>query len=122
VSRVDGGAFAAKTGNGASHGDGTRESVPPPAATDAVDVHAAWTLVRGLPRTFKTQMTNHPGAVVAGVAASAFLLGALLGSKVGRMMATAAVGYMLDRLVDGPVGRQLGRHAAELLKNAATTA
>jgi len=38
---------------------------------------------------------------------------------VGRMLVTTAVGYGLNRLVVGAVGREIGHLASELVKNGA---
>jgi hypothetical protein len=38
------------------------------------------------------------------------------------MVATAAVGYVVKRVVDGPVGRELGRYVSEVVKEAEATA
>jgi hypothetical protein len=74
---------------------------------------------REIPRRLQGAFKSHPGAVVAGVGAATFVLGTLVGSKLARVLVTAVVGYGLNRLVEGPMGREIGRRAKEAIEQAA---
>jgi hypothetical protein len=79
---------------------------------------AAWRFVQRLPRAAQTGLRTNPAAVLAGVGASAFVLGALCGSRVGRVLMTTLAGYGARRFLEGPAGRELARHALDALKRA----
>jgi hypothetical protein len=110
-------------GNGATASHGTHQRAQPPEAnstgSDAPPLHKVWRFARAVPGVFQGALKTHPMAVVAGVGAGGFVLGALCGSRVGRMLVTTAVGYGLNRLVVGAVGREIGHLASELVKNGA---
>jgi hypothetical protein len=114
-------AQAVQNGNGAaaSNGADEREQVPEASSTesDVPPLHNMLHFVRALPGAFQGALNTHPMAVVAGVGAGGFVLGALCGSRVGRMLVTTAVGYGLNRLVVGAVGREIGHFANEFVKN-----
>ncbi len=76
---------------------------------------------RALPRRLQGAFKSNPAAVVAGVGAVTFVLGTVVGSKVARVLVTAVVGYGLNRLVEGPMGREIGRRAKEAIKQAEST-
>ena len=108
--------------NGASHVDGIGEHDAPHAGSDRKDLGDVWRFVRRLPHAAQTRMKTNPAAVVAGVGATAFVLGALCGSKVGRVLVTTLAGYGLRRLIEGPVARELARYATSAMKQTGASA
>jgi hypothetical protein len=77
----------------------------------------SWRFVQGLPRTAQATMKANPAAVVAGVGATAFVLGALCGSRIGRVLLTTLAGYGLRRLLEGPVGEEVARYAKDVVSH-----
>ena len=77
-----------------------------------------WPSVRKLPRVFQARMKSHPATVVAGVGATAFVLGALCGSRVGRLVMTTLADYGLRQLIEGPLAREVTRFATDAAKRA----
>ena len=110
--------------NGASHAEETVEhdNDEPRAASGGKNAGDVWRFVRKLPRAAQAQMKTNPAAVVAGVGATAFVLGALCGSKVGRVLVTTLAGYGLRRLIEGPVAREVARYATDAMKHAGASA
>jgi hypothetical protein len=82
------------------------------------ELRAVWRAVRSLPGALQSGMKTHPNAVLAGVAATTFVLGTLCGSRVGRLLTTTLVGYGVRRLVEGPVAREVARYATQVMRNA----
>ena len=97
--------------NGASHGEPTVEHDEPRAGPGSKNAGDVWRFVRKLPGAAQAQMKTNPAAVVAGVGATAFVLGALCGSRVGRVLVTTLAGYGLRRLIEGPVASDAMKHA-----------
>ena len=64
---------------------------------------------RELPAKLEAQVKARPGAVILAASGGAFLLGAILGSKVGRIATTLAVGYGIHQLIESDLGREIGR-------------
>jgi hypothetical protein len=67
---------------------------------------------REVPAKLRAGLETNPVAVVGSIAAGGFVLGALFGSRLGRVVVTAAVGFGVNRFLEGPAGRELG----ELMK------
>jgi hypothetical protein len=109
---------SARTVNGSSHGHGAHAHD----TRHAKDFDAAWRFVRGIPRAAQTGLKTNPVAVIAGVGATAFVLGALCGSKVGRVLVTTLAGYGLRQFMEGPMARELGRYATDALKHVSASA
>jgi hypothetical protein len=116
---------AAGNGNGAtaSHGtdNGRQAHEANGTGAHAPPLNEVWRFARALPGAFRGTLKTHPMAVMAGVGAGGFVLGVLCGSRVARMLVTTAVGYGLNRLVVGAVGREIGHLASEFVKNGAAT-
>jgi hypothetical protein len=112
---------AAKSANGASHGDGTEAHDEREATPDGKNLGDVWRLVQGLPRAAQAGIKTNPIAVVAGVGATAFVLGALCGSKVGRVLVSTLAGYGLRRFIEGPVARGVARYATDFMKHTAAS-
>ena len=71
-------------------------------------------LGRNLPDQLETALKNEPAAVLAGVAAGGFILGALFGSKLGRIALTAALPYAIKEALEGTLGQKLVESARNL--------
>jgi hypothetical protein len=61
-------------------------------------------LSRELPRRIERELKTNPTALVGAVAGASFLLGALVGSKIGRLAIAAAIPYAVKHLFEGDVG------------------
>jgi hypothetical protein len=75
-------------------------------------------LARGckdLPAKLRERLEANPLAVVGSIAAGGFVLGALFGSRLGRVLVTATVGYGVKRFLEGPAGRELGGYVKSAL-------
>ena len=112
---------SARTANGSSHGHGAHAHDARHAG-HTKDFDAAWRVVRGIPRAAQAGLKTNPVAVIAGISASAFVLGALCGSKVGRVLVTTLAGYGLRQFMEGPMARELGRYATDALKHVSADA
>jgi len=108
--------------NGFSHGEEKVEPDEPRAGSGDKNAGDVWRFVRKLPRVAQAQLKTNPAAVVAGVGATAFVLGALCGSRVGRVLVTTLAGYGLRRLIEGPVAREVARYAKDAMNHAQATA
>jgi hypothetical protein len=109
-------AAAAPTSNGVPHGERPAEHDEVRAGPDGAE--RVLRFVRGLPRAVQLGLKEHPAAIVAGVGATAFVLGALCGSRVGRVLMTTLAGYGVRRFIEGPVVREVARYATDVMKHA----
>jgi hypothetical protein len=71
-------------------------------------------LGRTLPRKVRHEMAERPQLVLAAVAGVSFLAGATLGSRLGRLVLSAAIPIALERLVAGQLGPRLTKYAEDL--------
>ena len=78
-----------------SHQNGSRTSPPRGGRQAGLDDIVGFT--RRLPREVQSAMKTHPAATLAAVAAGAFVLGALVGSPLGRLAMAAAVPVLVRR-------------------------
>jgi hypothetical protein len=69
---------------------------------------------RNLPNQIQAQYKTNPTLAVATIGGVAFALGALVGSKLGRLALAAAVPYAIKRVFEGDVGEDFGQFAREL--------
>jgi hypothetical protein len=104
--------------SGVFNGDGAERGASGSASRATQQLRAAWRAVRSVPGALQSGMKTHPGAVLAGVGATTFVLGTLCGSRVGRLLTTTLVGYGVRRLIEGPVAREVARYAAQVMRNA----
>ncbi len=56
--------------------------------------------VRGLPKTIGAQLRAHPPQALAAVGAASFALGAVLGSRLGRLLLAVAVPFALKSALE----------------------
>jgi hypothetical protein len=85
------------------------------ASEPALDRLAA--LGRDLPRWLQAQLKSNPLAVVATFGAGTFVLGALLGSKLGRVTLAAAIPYAVERVFEGAMGETLRDYVGGLVRS-----
>jgi len=69
---------------------------------------------RELPKRIGAQVKSHPATVLAGVGVGSFVLGALLGSRLGRVALAAAIPYAVGRVFEGVLGQKIADYAREL--------
>jgi hypothetical protein len=69
---------------------------------------------RRLPRQVQTAMKAHPAATLAAVAAGSFVLGALVGSPLGRLALAAAVPVLVRHAIDGDLRERLAALAKSM--------
>ena len=67
-----------------------------------------------LPRKVQAQAHENPTAALIAVGAAAFVLGGLVGSRVGRFALAASIPVVVSRVLDGTVARELARLAAAM--------
>ena len=72
---------------------------------------------RELPRRIEAQMRSNPVAVIATVGAFAFTLGAVLGSRLGRVALAAALPLTIQRIFEGAFGEKLGELTRRLTED-----
>jgi hypothetical protein len=113
-------AAGTRTSNGIPHREKPAEPDEVRVSTDGTE--RVLRFVRGLPRAVRVGLKEHPATIVAGVGATAFVLGALCGSRVGRVLMTTLAGYGVRRFIEGPVVREVARYATEVMKNAEASA
>lgn len=95
-----------------SHQNGLRTSRPRAARRTRFENLAGFT--RRLPREVQSAMKTHPAATLAAVAAGSFVLGALVGSPLGRLALAAAVPVLVRRAIDGDLRQGLSAFARAL--------
>ena len=67
--------------------------------------------LRALPRRLKTSAEENPRATMIAVGAAAFVMGGLLGSRLGRFALAASIPVIVTRVLDGSLGRDMMRFA-----------
>jgi hypothetical protein len=74
--------------------------------------------VRDLPKTLGVQLRAHPSETAAAIGAVSFALGAVLGSRVGRLILAVAIPLALKSAFEGEAVHELGRYARGLIRGA----
>jgi hypothetical protein len=69
---------------------------------------------RELPRRIEAQVKSNPAALMAAIGVGSFVLGALLGSRLGRVALAAAIPYAIGRVFEGVLGQKIADYAREL--------
>jgi hypothetical protein len=67
--------------------------------------------LRALPQRLKTSAEENPRATMVAVGAAAFVMGGLLGSRLGRFALAASIPVIVTRVLDGSLGRDMMRFA-----------
>lgn len=67
-----------------------------------------------LPKAVVERLKENPAAGFALVGAASFLLGGLLGSKLGRLALAAALPLVVVRMLEGRIGSEMMRYVEEL--------
>jgi hypothetical protein len=62
-------------------------------------------------------MRSHPPETVAAVGAVSFALGAVVGSKLGRLVLAVAIPLAIKSAFEGEVARELGKYAQGFIRN-----
>lgn len=70
---------------------------------------------RLLPRTLELECKAHPGPVLISVGAASFALGAVFGSKLGRLAVAAALPFAIRKILEGEIGEELGQMARDFI-------
>jgi hypothetical protein len=93
-----------------SNHNGTH-AAKPAAGKKSAGSHGFARASQQLPKTVQLALKERPATVLAAVAAGSFTLGALAGSRLGRIAVMAALPVLVKRLVEGDVGRDLAAFA-----------
>jgi hypothetical protein len=93
----------------ATHAAKTRTSVSRPGVVG---------FVRGLPKTLGVQLRAHPPETLAAIGAVSFALGAVLGSRVGRLALAVAIPIALKSAFEGDAAHGVARYALGLIRGA----
>jgi hypothetical protein len=71
--------------------------------------------VRELPKTLGVQLRAHPPQTAMAIGAVSFALGAVLGSRLGRLVLAVAVPLAVKSAFEGEAARELGKYARGLI-------
>jgi hypothetical protein len=74
-------------------------------------------VVRRLPRAIGIQLRTHPPETVAAIAAGSFVLGAVVGSRLGRLLLAVAVPIAIKSTFEGEVVRAVEKYARQFIRN-----
>jgi hypothetical protein len=72
---------------------------------------------RSLPKTIGVQMRAHPPETLAAFSAVSFAFGAVVGSRLGRLMLAVAIPLAIKSALEGEVARELGKYAQGFMRN-----
>jgi hypothetical protein len=72
---------------------------------------------RGFSSRVQRDMDTHPEALLLAVGGASFVAGAVLGSRLGRILLSAAIPLGLQHLVESEVGPRLRSYVKELLQD-----
>jgi hypothetical protein len=72
-------------------------------------------LGRSVSRRIQRDMGTHPEALLVAVGGASFLAGAILGSRLGRIILSAAIPFGLQHLVETELGPRLRTYVQELM-------
>ena len=67
--------------------------------------------LRALPTRLKTSAQENPRAALIAAGTAGFVLGGLLGSRLGRFAIAASIPVVLSRVLDGSLSKELLRFA-----------
>jgi hypothetical protein len=81
----------------------------------SLDLHQLIATGRDLPRQIVARLQANPAAAFATVGVGSFLLGALLSSRLGRLVLAAAVPYAITRVFESELGQEIGKYAEGLI-------
>jgi hypothetical protein len=102
----------------ASHASrGTKSVRPHASAPNAAKLDQLISLGRELPQRLQEQLRSNPMGTIATVGAGAFVMGALLGSRIGRLAIAAAIPHVVERVFQGAVGDKIRSFAEEVAEN-----
>jgi len=67
--------------------------------------------LRGLPHRLKTSAEQNPRAALFAVGAAGFVIGGLVGSRLGRFAIAASIPVVVSRVLDGSLAQEMLRFA-----------
>jgi hypothetical protein len=67
--------------------------------------------LRAFPQRLKASAQENPGAALIAVGAAGFVMGGLLGSRLGRLAIAASIPVVVSRVLDGSLAREMMRFA-----------
>lgn len=67
--------------------------------------------LRALPNRLKTSAQENPRAALFAAGAAGFVMGGLLGSRLGRFAIAASIPVIVSRVLDGSLSKELMRFA-----------
>jgi hypothetical protein len=73
--------------------------------------------LRSLPQRLKTSAEENPRAAMVAIGAAAFVMGGLLGSRLGRFALAASIPVVVTRVLDGSLGRDMMRFATGIAES-----
>jgi hypothetical protein len=91
---------------------------PRAAASDATRFTQLRRAALGVPHRIEAQLKSEPVVTLAAVGAGCFVLGALLGSRLGRLALVTALPYAIERVFEGALGERIAEYAHGLVDEA----
>ena len=67
--------------------------------------------LRGLPQRLKTSAEQNPRAALFAAGAAGFVIGGLVGSRLGRFAIAASIPVVVSRVLDGSLAQEMMRFA-----------
>jgi|SRR5580698_5999627 hypothetical protein len=74
-------------------------------------------VVRSLPRTIGVQLRTHPPETVAAIGVVSFALGAVVGSRLGRLLLAVAIPIAVKSALEGEVVHTLEKYAQGFIRS-----
>jgi hypothetical protein len=74
-------------------------------------------VVRNLPRTSGVQLRTHPPETIAAIGAVSFALGAVVGSRLGRLVLAVVIPIAVKSALEGEAVRKLEKYAQGFIRN-----
>ncbi len=74
-------------------------------------------VVRNLPKTIGVQLRTHPPETVAAIGALSFALGAIVGSRLGRLLLAVTIPIAVKSAFEGEVVHKLEKYAQGFVRN-----
>jgi hypothetical protein len=109
--------FASHPAHSASSGRSSKRARAQSSTATQAKLEQVINLARDLPHTLQTELRSNPMRVIATVGAGAFVMGALLGSRMGRLAIAAALPHVVERVFQGALGDKIRSLAEEVTEN-----
>lgn len=98
-----------KSNGASSHGHGRRHA--------KASIQGVMKMGRGLSHRLQHDLETHPEALLVAVGGASFLAGAILGSRLGRLILSAAIPFGVQSLVESEVAPRLRSYVQDLLRH-----